>query len=96
MGGIDGRGRQGGKLRAALLTGSMLGCVLAGQTPARAENFNLGDATISIDTTLSTGVGIRTRGPNQYFLDAAQGGIYNGSSGPADANWTAGRAFHVL
>ena len=83
------------RLRARLLAASFLAaaCPLPGAGGARAETFNLGDATVSLDTTLSAGVSIRTSSPNPYFLDAAQGGLYNGNLGPANPNWPAGRAF---
>jgi hypothetical protein len=82
------------RLRPGLLACSMLAATaMLAPGAAWAENFDLGNATVSLDTTLGTGISIRTSNPNPYFLDAAQGGVYTGVLGPANANWAAGRAF---
>jgi Protein of unknown function (DUF1302) len=81
--------------RPALYSGVVCCAWLGAATVARAETFTLGDAQISLDTTLSAGFGIRTEDPNPYFLDPAHGGTYPGKMGPSDLNWKKGAVFQA-
>ncbi len=63
------------KRRFGLLAGAAL-AVVAGSDKARAFDYQLGDYQISLDTTLSSSVGLRTSNIDENFVGYANGGRF--------------------
>ncbi|MDR3438748.1 MAG: DUF1302 family protein [Telmatospirillum sp.] len=75
---------------------------MASTGPARAETFDADGTTISFDSTLTAGTGIRTRKPSCQLITAGASGAgapqgclgpYNGLGDQGDLNYKAGQAF---
>jgi hypothetical protein len=77
--------------RGWLLAGAALTALFAASNSARAVDYTIGDYQISLDTTLSSSVGLRTSDVDERFIGYANGGkfpVANADNG--DLNFKSG------